>query len=351
MSSLPEFTKKFIDKIKKSKRVILFLHKSPDLDSIGSNFGVLQFVQNFNSQIEIVIISVDELSTNLKNIIKKYSNYEPQIIDPHNFVYNPNDLAVFIDFAEIHRASRIEEAKLPDFVDRTIIDHHVLPEFENILNFIDTQNISASRIVHQIYNQENLEISKESYIFQILGILGDSGFLRFKDKNFTQSLDVIKSYCEKFGTDEYFNLIAEIEKNMPVEEFLLEGIYLSNLNYDEINKYAYTTMTLNEREKRGVSRDYSEFLNGATTIRNVGNSLFTFSITEDKKEKNKFNISFRACSGTGFNVRDIATKLGGGGHIAAAGAPLEASSMEEAIERVRSAINELNELRTTNISN
>ncbi|NBO17506.1 MAG: hypothetical protein EBV07_01280 [Proteobacteria bacterium] len=73
-------------------------------------------------------------------------------------------------------------------------------------------------------------------------------------------------------------------------------------------------------------------------------------MSEDKHEKNKFNISFRSCTGSNFEVRSIAERLGGGGHPAAAGVQIEAVDMKEAIERVRSAIHELNELRASNLS-
>jgi phosphoesterase RecJ-like protein len=350
MISLPEFNLKLQEKIQKAKRIILFLHKSPDPDSIGSNFGFLRYIKEYNPNSEIVILSVDDLSINLKNIIERYSSTLITKIEPANFDFQSGDLSVFIDFAEIHRASRVEGTKLPDFVDLAIIDHHVIPEINSILNFIETQNISASTIVYKLLLEANIKIDKETYIFLILGILGDSGFLRYRDSNFIQSLDIIKKFCETFGTENYFELIAQIEKNMPVEEFLLEGIYLNNLVYDEKNKFAYTSMTLQERQDKEVSLTYSEFINGATVIRNIGEALFSCSITEDKKEKNKFNISLRSSSGSNFVVRDIAVKLGGGGHVSASGAQIEAGSMQEAIERVKSAIHELNELRTTSIS-
>jgi nanoRNase/pAp phosphatase (c-di-AMP/oligoRNAs hydrolase) len=44
-------------------------------------------------------------------------------------------------------------------------------------------------------------------------------------------------------------------------------------------------------------------------------------------------------------VREIAQKLGGGGHPKAAGGQIEALNIEEAIEKVKAAINELNGLR------
>lgn len=340
MISLPEFVTKLKEKVSNANRIMLFLHKSPDPDSVGSNLAIANLLKIFNSNSEIIVLSVDDLSLNLKEIIKNKSNLQITLQEPAEFTYQPNDFCLFLDFAEFQRVSRVKDAALPEFVDLAIIDHHVLPEINNVLNFIETSNISTASIVYKIYQEAGFEIDVQSYFFIILGLLGDSGFLRFKDANFVQSLDIIKEFCLKFGTDKYFEIIGELEKNMPIEEYILEGIYLNNMVYDEKNKFAYTTMTLKERENKNISKSYSEFINGATVIRNIGNSLFTCSITEDKKEANKFNLSFRSSSGSNFVVRDIAVNLGGGGHRSAAGAQISASSIEEAIERVRSAIHE-----------
>ncbi len=341
MISLPEFSQNIQKKIQLAKRVILFLHKSPDLDSIGSNFGFVDYIKNLNSTAEIIILSTDIPSESLNLIINNYSEINLSIIEVANFEFQNGDLSVSIDFSEIHRASRVEGFIIPEFVDQAIIDHHVIPEIKSKLNFIETQNISASTIIFKLYKEAKIEISLNTYKFLIFGILGDSGSLRYKDNNFLTSLEIIREFCEKYGTINYFEIVEMMERNMPVQEYILEGIYLNNLVYDEEKKYAYTYMTLEDRQKKGIPTHYVEFLNGATVIKNIGLSNFTFSVTEDKKEANKFNLSFRSCSGTGFVVRDIAAKLGGGGHLAAAGAQIEAKSLNEALERVKTAIHEL----------
>lgn len=342
--TIKDFFPLFNEKIKKAKRVVLMLHKSPDLDSAGSNFGIRGYLKEINPEIEIKIISADKPSSNISDFITKESDVPLEIIDPATFNFSSGDLAVSIDFADISRATR-QEFKIPNQIDQTIIDHHVIPAIEDKLNFINTGFMSSSSIVFYLYKEAEIKIPRKDFEFLILGLLGDSGFLRFRDKNFLSTLEIIANFCKNYDTGTYFDIIEYLESNKSPEEFILQGIYLSNLVYDKDKNYAYTHMMLEERKSRGVPVDYVEVINGAMSIRNIGNAEFVFSVNEDKKEANKYNISFRTCSGSKYVVRTIAEKLGGGGHPSAAGVQIDASSMQDAIERVKSAINELNGLR------
>lgn len=335
------FSKKLKEKISNSKRVILFQHKHPDLDSIGSNIGFINYIKHFNPNAEVYILSADEPSRNMFERIKKVIPEHFIVIDPSKFDYLNDDVLVFIDFADISRASRFPEFEIRNTGNVFVMDHHVvIPKYENA--YIETSNQSASSIVYEILDLENIEIEKINYEFIIMGILGDSGFLRYRDNKFTQTLGIINKFITKYNSSSYYELIESLEQNRPLEEYNLQKVYLNNLVYK--NNYAYTSITSEEREKAGVSHDFSETTNGAVLIRNIENTKFVFSVTQDLNFSDKFNLSFRTCSGSNFIVRDLAEKLGGGGHAFAAGAQIQASNMESAISLITSAINEFNSL-------
>jgi len=335
--SISEFRNVLNKKVLSAKRVILFFHKSPDMDSVGSNFGFIEYLKTINPEVSIEIISSDPLAKNISEFTKRSEN-QISFQDPSTFEYLQGDLAVSIDFADFSRTNRAKEFKLPDFIDQAIIDHHVVPAIEDRANYISKDNISCSTIIYKLYKDADIELSKASFEFLILGILGDSGLLRFKDKNFLDSLEIITDYCKRFGSEGYFQIIEAIEANKPAEELSLQQIYLRNYIFNKDGRYMYTSITLKEREEAGIAPDYADITNGAMLIRNYVGALFTFCISEDKYEKNKFNISFRSCTGSNYEVRPIAEKLGGGGHPAAAGVQISADSMENAVEIVKNVI-------------
>jgi len=338
--NLPDFAKLLSEEIIKATRVILFLHKSPDLDSIGSNIGFLNFVYNYDSKKEVVILSKDEPSTSRLLKIREVTDGLLNIIDPQNYEFKTGDLAVFIDFPDISRTTNNKEFTLPSFVSKAVIDHHVPQGELSKMEYVSTSNLSASSIVYELIQNNSIELKKEYFEFILIGMLGDSGFLKFRDQKFIQSLGIIQKYCEMFGNDNYFKVIDYLEQNKPLEEYNLQKIYLNNLIFK--NNFAYTSMTAEERDKMGVAHNFSETTTGAGLIRNIEKTKFVFSVTQDILDKNLYNISFRSCAGSNFVVREIAQKLGGGGHPAAAGAQIEAEDMTNAINLVLSAVNELN---------
>jgi phosphoesterase RecJ-like protein len=345
VETISEFLEPFNEKVEKAQRIILFLHKSPDLDSAGANFGISNYLKTFNSNAEIIILSSDKPSQNLLHQINRDLQEKFEIIDPSLFEYKEGDLAISIDFSDFSRCTRNNEYKLPTFVDQAILDHHVIPEFDDKLNFISTDFMSSSTMVYNLYKEKGIKIPQREFDFLVLGLLGDSGFLRFRDRNFLMSLELVASYVKNYGEKGYFDTIENLESNKAIEEFILSGIYLNNLKYEKGADYAYTTLTMDERREKGIADDFAEITNGAMHIRNIEKTKFTFSVVQDKKEANKYNLSFRTCAGSDFVVREIAQKLGGGGHPKAAGGQIEATNIQEAIEKVKAAINELNGIR------
>ena len=100
------FSSKLKEKITRSNRVILFLHKSPDLDSIGSNVGILNYIFHFNPNAEVLILSTDEPSRNMYEKLKTIVPEHFLISDPSKFDFKNDDVLIFIDFADISRASK-----------------------------------------------------------------------------------------------------------------------------------------------------------------------------------------------------------------------------------------------------
>ena len=338
--NLPEFVTNLAEQTSKASRVIQFFHKSPDLDSIGSNLGFINFIEKYNPKAELKILTKDEPSANIYLKIKEILGNKLQVVDPAEFDYRVGDLLIFIDFPEFSRTTNNKEFKLPDFVSVAVVDHHMSNLESKGLNYVDTSNLSASSIVYEILKSANIEIKKGNFEFIIIGMLGDSGFFKHKDHKFIQSLQIIQDYCSIFGNEEYFKIIDNLESHKPLEEYNLQKIYLNNLVYK--NDFAYTSMTSNEREESGVSHTFSETTNGANLIRNIEKTKFVFSVTQDLLNPNLFNISFRSCAGWNFPVRDMAIKLGGGGHLLAAGAQVESENISTAINLVLTCIHELN---------
>jgi len=336
--NLKNFSQILNNEITKAKRILMFFHENPDLDSIGSNYALHDYCRIINPDANIKIFSLDIPNGNLRHLIKLYGKAYFEVKNPINVNYEKDDLVLLTDISDISRATLQKDFTLPDFVKIISIDHHrVEPKHETF--YLNFENQSASSIVYELFKLNNFEISKNTFRFIIMGIVGDSGFFRFKDNKFVQTLNCIKEMVEKYGKDSYYDLIGNLEKNQPIEDFYFKKIFLKNLVISK--DYAYTFVTNKDREENKIPKDYVLINGGASFIKNLGNSKFIFTITQDVSNDNIFYLSFRSCAGSGFIVRTLAEKLGGGGHDEAAGAQIKALNIDEVKSLVLSAINEL----------
>lgn len=337
-TTLIDFSNKLNKEILNSKRILMFFHENPDLDSIGSNYSLYDYCLRVNPSANIEIYSVDNPNLNLRELISTYSNKNYQILDPSKIDYLEGDLILMVDYSEIKRTTKNPDFELPQNVKIISLDHHrVTPQHE--MFYLNFDNQSACSIVYELYKINNFEISENTYRFIVMGIIGDSGYFRHKDTKFTQTIDCIKEMVLKYGTDSYYELISNLEKNQPVEEFYFKKIYLKNLIFKE--NFAYTHISNKDRVENNISKDYSVINGGSNFIKNIGNTKFVFSVSQDNLDESLYNLSFRSCSGSGFVVRVLAEKLGGGGHNEAAGAQVRCENIDQAINLVLAAIDEL----------
>jgi len=340
-TTLIDFSNKLNKEILNSKRILMFFHENPDLDSVGSNYSLYDYCLRVNPSANVEIYSVDNPNLNLRELISTYSNKNYQILDPSKIDYLEGDLILMVDYSEIKRTTKNPDFVLPNFVKIASLDHHIVkPSHE--LFYLNYDNQSACSIVYELFKLNNFEISENTFRFIVMGIIGDSGYFRHKDTKFTQTIDCIKEMVTKFGPESYYELINNLEKSQPVEEFYIKKVFLKNLVFKE--NYAYTSISNKEREENNIPTDYTAINGGSNFIKNIGNTKFVFSVSQDTLKDNLYNISFRSCSGTGFFVRPIAEKLGGGGHNEASGAQIICESIDQAINLVLSAIDELAKL-------
>jgi len=337
-TSLKDFSILLNQEIKNSNRILMFFHENPDLDSVGSNYSLYYFCKKVNPEANIEIYTTDSPNKNLIDLISLYSEKKYNLLDPSQIEYREGDLVLMIDYSEAKRISKKEGFSFPTFVKIASLDHHRVKPIHNLF-YINFDNQSACSIVYELFKIYNYEISETTYKFLVMGIIGDSGYFRHKDTKFTQTIDCIKEMVTTYGSSSYYDLISNLERNQPVEEFYLKKIYLNNLVFKE--SFAYTSITNEDREKNLVPKDYSAINSASNFIKNIGNTKFVFAVSQDNLDNNLYNLSFRTCSGSGFLVRNIAEKLGGGGHNEASGAQVRCDNLQQAINLVLSAINEL----------
>lgn len=316
-----------------ARRVWMFMHTSPDLDAVGSHVGVVAWIRHLNPTCQIRLGGADRPRDNLVVVADAVAPDLYQQLDPGDVVYAPGDVVVLVDVADIRRTSRQSDVVIPDTVPVVVIDHHRV-ECATALQYIDASYQSASALVYDLLTHAQVPIPQAHFAGMVMGVLGDSGFFRFYDQRLPDTLGLVQRFCEWYGVGAYYALVDQLERNRPVSDYLLQGVYLRNLVIR--GHFAYTTLSLAEVASLGLSDEATQGMSGVNVIRNIGVTEFVFSLKEDCP--GYYRSSWRTCAGSTTSVRAIVAPHGGGGHDSASGYSFAAPSMEQALAHLLACI-------------
>jgi phosphoesterase RecJ-like protein len=216
-----------------------------------------------------------------------------------------------------------------------MIDHH-----ENGTKYADyyirSDYAAAGEIVYEIACRlvqmgELNEIPRDVYDLIYAALSSDTGC--FKYSNVTPHTHLVAAELLNMGADasEINRLLFDCKS----EEILkAEGFALSKMKSFFGGKLNLVCITKKEREALGLELEFFE------TVIDVVRSLDGVEIAVAIKELDdgSFKASMRSVEK---NVAALCTRLGGGGHIRAAGCTIYASSEKEAIDIVVSEVKQL----------
>lgn len=308
--------KKLCAKLKKPAKTLIYCHKNPDPDTLGSAFGLKHILEHFGSQVKIV--DCDEPSAKFHFITGGVSLTDGYNIDEYERV-----IAVDV-------ASPAQLGAESDFANKVdiVIDHH-----ENNTRFCDYYEDFAPACAMIIYDiAKSLKLLKKlpKHFFECIygGLTGDTGCFKYSNTN---------AKAMKIGAELVSSGIDFAEINRVIFDSLTVGeISANRMVYDNVNllldgRLAIIFATNELKAKYGICEaDVSDIVN---TVRQIDGVLVAVSIKQSEKDENKFFISSRA--NVEIDVSKLCASLGGGGHTRAAGATISKDSPEEAFETVK----------------
>ncbi len=315
MDSLKEISKQ----IKKSNSIAIFTHVSPDCDALGSSCALMTALNKMN------------IKTNL--FIKEPLTHDQTKLFSENKILNTEcdvsnyDLFIATDVSALNRLG--EYSTIFNNSNNTIVlDHHYCDKKIGKFNYIDNNSSSACEIVFSLLKELKVDIDSEIATMLFVGISADTS--SFQNSN-TNSKSYLNAYelCKLKADIVKANQILyenKTEKEIKFEKYLLN-------NYKIIKNCAYIAIDKKILKKlNGGKADCSSFSRKLVSIENI---IYGFSLVEE--ENGLFGLSLRAKDG--YNVKIIAEKFGGGGHICASGAKFHAKNIKEATQKVLEAFN------------
>lgn len=312
----------FLENIKDKKDILVTGHVKPDGDAIGSAFAIKYILEELNKNVHVFLHSepdnllfyLNERKNEYNLVREEYKNSDKkEEKDMYLYFQRQNiDSYISVDSTSLKRHGIISE-KFSEDIYSMQIDHHFGNTNFAKDNIVAEGEPSATTVIYimLLLLEEKGIIKRNKKIMEALalGMITDTCALRFPYTNF-EAVELM--YEAKKEDVDVSKIIRETLYSKSRKNFELEKIYKNKIEFLKDNKIA--NVYINEDEYDFKDEDYEGLVLSPMVINTLEVSMFF------RKEKNKDNVKVSLRSKKEIiDCSHIAIKMGGGGHINAAG--------------------------------
>ena len=301
-----------LNEIRIPKYTLVLCHRNPDPDTLGSAFGLKAILEYYGSRVKVACC---DKTTRLTFITENVSL---------DYVEDSYQRIIAVD-----TASPMQLGELSFLADKTdiIIDHHSMNT--RFANYYEEICAACSEIIFDMARELDIVNSLPKHFFESVyaGITGDTG--GFKFSNTTERTMRYGAEIISHGID-----FAEINRlifdNKTIGEIKGQELAYQNVKLLCDGKLAVLLFTKKMRDDNSITdEDIGDIVN---SIRSIEGVQVAVTVKQTTADENKYSISSR--SNCQADVSVICAKIGGGGHVRAAGATLAAASPNEAEKKI-----------------
>ena len=294
-----------LEQIKKHDTIIIHRHTNPDGDALGSQIGLKHIIKDNFPEKTVYVVGDGS---------RRYGFMDDSVMDIIPDEVYSDALAIVLDTSA---KSLICDDRYTIAKTSCRIDHHIFVEKIADIEVTNTTYESCCGLIAEFAYESGLKLSPMSAKSLYTGMVTDSGRFRY-DSTTSQTFRLASFIMEQpFSTaDIYKNLYSDELKYVQLRAKFALKIQTTDKNVG----YIYTT--LEEAKSYGVDTFTISrgMVNTMGDIRGI-DSWVNFTETEDG-----VLCEIRSSK---YNINQIATKYGGGGHAKASGATLK--NREEAM--------------------
>lgn len=313
-------SKLVLDIIKKSEKILINCHRSPDPDSVSSALSMAHVLSKLGKN-NVTVISPEEIPNNCKFLP---DSDKIRKVDFDKFDFENYDLLIILDsgnWDQVTGGDAIKKSKIKV----AMIDHHDTNPGYGKPFILDPKASSACEVLERVYEDFGIKFDETLSTILLTGMIADTASFQTEDV----TLETLETVTKLVGFGaERSKILFHLYKSKPLDELLLMGEMLSRSTKDEVGAFVWTAIPKSLSEKYPKSHDAKVFI-ANSFMQSVAGTDFGIVM----EEKDEFlSASFR--SRTDFDVAKIAEALGGGGHKAAAATRVYGLPFDEAVEKV-----------------
>ena len=284
-------------KLKTANKILITAHILPDGDAIGSTLAMMQILQAMGKSAQVFID--DSVRKNL-HVLPHFE----EIRRPAANERFDADLLLILDTSP-ERIGKVRELTDAPVLN---IDHHVTNSGKDYDLYLEHEAAATCEIIFKLAGELNVKITPDIATCLYTGLATDTGFFQFSNTR----AETLHTAGDLIDCGVQPNFISEELEKRSAEEVQGMKIALNSLKFFYGGKVA--GMFLDLKTMQTFVDSTEGFID---LIRVIDGVDVAFLISE--KGKNFCRVSMRS---KGVDVSKIANKLGGGGHIRAAGCTL-----------------------------
>lgn len=301
----------FAKKVDEAERVLLTTHVRPDGDALGSELGMADLLIQKGKEVEIL---------NASPTPPRYWFMDPGDPPRVKFLqmgvsappWEP-DLIVILDTGTWSQLAELGPYIKQSAAPKVVIDHHVSQDELGALRLVDTSAAACGMLVYEAFHQLHGELTPASAAALFVAIAMDTGWMRHSNCStevFAALGDLLHHGAQP---SQLYRQLFECNR---VERLKLLGIMLERIKLIADGKLAYSHVLWQDIIDVGAHpMETEDLINFPMSLEGAEGALIFIGQSEGGTK-----VSFR--SQGKLDCSELASRFGGGGHRAAAGASL-----------------------------
>ena len=309
-----------VELFRRHDKIFIAAHIMPDGDCIGSALGLLWALRRIG---KTVTVTCNDHVSNTFKFLSGFEELTPKTPTDEEFL-------VFVDGSSADRFGAAYDPAKFNSRPVLVIDHHVTNDNFAPLNFVDRRAASTAEIIYRFVRTFGVSFDRDLAQCLLTGIVTDT--LGFRTASTTvETLKIVTALMEAGGSIP--EIIERSFNQVPLANLRLRGKIFSSATLDGIILWAEVSYKL-QRELGLNGNGTGGIINQLLSVEDAKiAALFT------EKENGKIDVGLR--SRVGYDVADIAARLGGGGHKQASGTLLDgplATARDRVLAEIKKSI-------------
>jgi len=301
--------------LEKNPKIIVVIAENFDADAVGGSIAIFSALQNAGFCCEISCACDLEKFSFLKNSEKITKNFDEKIFDT----------AIFVDCGE-KKMTGFFDAKprlLSAEITKINIDHHASNDFFGDINFVEKKMASATMVVFELLKKMEWKISPTIATALLAGIYGDTG--SFMHQNTTPEVYFAAAELMRAGAN-FSKISKNLFRNYEIKTLKLWAKVLQNLHVTP-DGAAIVGVEKSDYKKIGANREDLEGI--IDFINSIPETKYSVLLSETDDGNVKASLRTRQPD---VDVKALAEKFGGGGHVKASGFTIKKSHLQKDVK-------------------